>query len=152
MKFILGIVTILIAVFIFQGMAFSWEIVASTRALLDAPTIFVLIVITFGTILATDNLQIFLTTVKSIFSKKYNLSEEERLSAINLFKLLHKTVLYSSFLLAAMSVTALMGNLSDWDLFWNNIAINLLIVFYAALINLIFLNPILFILKQGREK
>jgi flagellar motor component MotA len=92
-------------------------------------------------VIITNRSALFLSAVKSLFVKRHKLITEQAVQAARLFKLLRKTVWYTAVVGTMVGVVLMMRNLQDMNILAANMALSLLSVFYAALINLIFINP-----------
>ena len=147
-KFLLGILMFFGVLFLFALINANWEIVGATAIFLDAPTALAFTIVLCAVIVATGQLEVFTTGVKAVFSSKVQLSCEKNRGAIRLFKLLRKTTQYAALLFVAMGLTQMLGNLQDIDALAANFALVLLAVIYAAVINLILINPAIAILER----
>ena len=145
--FLFGIGVFFAGLLLFQLINANWEPAVFT-AFLDASTILAFAVAVTAVIIITGNAGVFASAVKSLFSKKHTLSDVELHNAIDLFKLLRRTVVCAAVLFVSVSVIIMMGSLFDTDAALANLALTLLIVFYAAIINLIFINPVITILQK----
>jgi len=143
---ILGVLVFLaglffVSVLLAQGDLLLWW------AFYDVPTITGLAAVIVAVIVITGGSKTFSSACSALMSEEYNISADDIEKAIRLFKLLRRSTVCAAILYSMAS--AVLG-LQDFSLYTigPNIATILLSVFYAALINLIFINPSINILEN----
>jgi len=152
MRFLLGIAMFLVGMLVFHLINAHWHLTTAVAPFADAPTVMGFGIVISAVIVATGQANTFVSGIKAAFSKRHNLSEDERIRAIGMFKLLRKTVVYAAILFSSMTMVFILGNLQDWDTFAANTALAMLSVYYAALINIILINPVISILERRNEQ
>ena len=145
--FILGIAVFLIGIFFMILSEFSYGPGMAMQAYNDLTiTVFFIIVIA-AVIIATGSFKTFIAAINALLSKKYIISAADKEKAIQLFKLIGKTVVYASVLAAVTGLISLLYNMSDIASIGPTIAAALIAIFQGACINLIFIYPAINVLQ-----
>jgi hypothetical protein len=146
MRYIAGFFGILALLFVVLFMLSGFDI-WQAFFFVDLPTIFSFMFLTAIILFATGEFKIFIAAVNAILSKSYVISAEETKKAIRLFRLLRKSNLYFSFIIAIFVSTLMLFDLSDVYTLGPNLAFILHALFYGLLVNLALVNPAIYILK-----
>ena len=143
MRYLLGIILFL-AWFAIIAIASAGTDGALSFAIwfIDAPSLGSVYVIGVICIITCET-EAFIAGAKALIFKKYQITDEMRARALRLYKLLRCCVNYSAVFFVIVSVVASMGALDSFDVIGVHIALALLPVFYAVIINMLFINPVI---------
>jgi flagellar motor component MotA len=104
-----------------------------------------------GTLLATGNVKTFVSAVNALFSKKYRLTAAVRHEAVEVFKLLAVNIFIGMGLFVMIGLVILLSNLGDPGLYGARVAVAYLSLFYGLLLNMVFIYPAIYLLKNRRN-
>jgi len=132
--------------YLFVGGSFS-DLLNFAR---NIPNHFSFIIVVAAIIFMTSKFRFFMIGVKVLFFKKQEITESDCLKSSQLFKLLEKTIFYASIIYSTAGFTAFFMGISpsaiqaDLIIFFGiNIAHSLNPILHGAVINLLFINPII---------
>ena len=108
---------------------------------LDAVVIMAMGIPICSVVVATGEADFFVKAIKSVFSKKIELTKEEAKNAINLFLLLRKTTVLSAIIPIMIDVIRV---LADPEITVNPVSFVLVPVLYATFIVMALLNPAIY--------
>lgn len=133
------ILAITMAVIIYLGGYLSW--------FLDYTSVLFLLILTLSSILMNYGLKDFARFHKSAFS---DLPEDQDYmkKAVNCFSMIRMNLMAAGVIGAALGLIVMLGNLNDTSHIGPALATTLMTVFYAFLLQLIWVNPLLTRLKS----
>ena len=152
MKFIIGMLVFFVGVIYVQFVNSGWNMDGAISDFIDGPAIILIVLSVLGVIIVSGQFKDIGIGIKSFYSNKNNKKEIER--ALVLYNLLFKTIIsagFISFLANIIGITSFHNNeifINDISLFWGSLSVALLGIYYAIIINLIFINPIIAVLKK----
>jgi hypothetical protein len=117
---------------------------------LDAPTLFSFIVILFVWYLVIGELKTFVKAVNAMFSKKYVISPEDLEKSISLMRFSAKVVNYTAIFQITGSAIILMAELDDLANLGPILAVTLISVLYATMLQIGFFLPAIHILEKRK--
>ena len=115
---------------------------------LDIPSLIGPLIVAVAMILITGEYEASIAGLKALISKKYQITEANRVKAIKLYRLMRNAVWCGAALFFVISLINIMDDVQNWELFMRNLAVAGLSVFYAVLINLILINPVIGVLEM----
>jgi len=147
MKFLLGAVAFLLwvgfMIFIESG---------SIAYFIDMPSLIGPLIAAVAMIVITGKHKAAIAGLRALISKKHQITEADRIKAIKLYKLMRRAIWCAAVLFFVVSLINIMSDVQNWELFMRNLAVAGLSVFYAVLINLILINPVIGILEMRDNK
>ncbi|MCL2223357.1 MAG: hypothetical protein FWB96_00145 [Defluviitaleaceae bacterium] len=145
MKHALGIFIVLPMVLMFaltvSGMDYIFWFI-------DAPTLFVFMVVLFAVYFTTGEFRTFVKTANAIFSKKYVISEEDVEKGLRLLALSGKVINYTAVFQVLGALIIILGTLDDPANIGPMLAITFVSALYAAMLQICFILPSTHILKN----
>ncbi|MCL2388042.1 MAG: hypothetical protein FWC89_10920 [Defluviitaleaceae bacterium] len=142
MKYALG-VFVLFPILLFVPLMLTGDIIW----LIHAPAMMGYLLVLVAVLVVTGEFKIFVKSVNALLSKKYNISSEEIERGIKLFEVMKKSVILAGVFFTAGATMSMLRDLQDFHALGPMIAILLILVLYAAMINLVFILPAIYILK-----
>ena len=115
---------------------------------LDAVVVMAMGIPICSVVLVTGEVDFFGKAVKSVFSKKIELTKEEAKNAVNLFVLLRKTTVFSAIIPATIDI---IRALADPERFIDPVSFVLVPILYATFIIMALLNPAIYIFQKKYE-
>jgi hypothetical protein len=106
-----------------------------------------------GVVIATRQGRVFLTGIRAAFGKGLSVPWEKLKDAVDLFKLLRKSTMYAGILSCMTGIISLLAHydmqtiINDRGL-TSSISLSLLGIYYALIINLIFIGPVIAVLQK----
>ncbi|MDR0273317.1 MAG: hypothetical protein LBI27_08385 [Clostridiales bacterium] len=150
MRFIIGAVllkaTFIYAVILTGGGAFN-----SLACVIDGATLTFALLINFSVLVGTGQVKLFVRATNALLSKKYVLSTDDRLKAVEVFALMIKVTIYGGVLSAFIGLIMILGNLDDLNYLGPMLSVMMISVLYAAFINLIFFLPGKYLLENRKN-
>jgi hypothetical protein len=144
--FIAGILITIVGVF--MSALILADNVGDVAILICMTTVFTYVITSVGVTLGTGNVKLYFKVVNALVSKNYYISAADKEKGTRYLKLMGKTVNFTGLLLAVMSVTMLLIMLNDLSQIGPYIAVSLVSVFYLLLIQLVFIQPGIYVLKS----
>jgi hypothetical protein len=120
----------------------------------DPPIIIFIGLVITGVIITVGPRGAFGMGIKSVFSKNCSLPKDKLEGAVDLFKLLRKSVFYTGLLafmastISMLSYDSIKYIIGDPISFFAGFSVSLLGIYYALIINLIFFGPIIAVLQR----
>ena len=153
MRFLLGSIILLVGIILWQFINADWMPSYGIANFIDIPSMLSILLVLVGVIVITNGGKDFLAGMRIAFGKTSN-SKEELESAITLFELLQKVIIYTGLIAFLVALIQIANNYIDtyyMDILTSNFAIALLPVYYS-LIGLVFLSSIVSVLKKRAKK
>jgi flagellar motor component MotA len=104
-----------------------------------------------STVLATGNFKLFIRGCNAVLSRKYYMPDEERRQAAELFHLLSKVTVAASVFVMFTGLIAMLGHMSDTELFGHAIAAALTAPLFAAAVPVALFEPAVFVLRHRSD-
>jgi len=117
----------------------------------NIPSLFGHLIMMASVIVATSSFKTFIMGINGAFSKKYLMTKEQCEKTIALFKMLQKTVNYTSLLMVVIGLMVVLGNLTDLSSIGPSLSLSLIAIVYGVIINLAFIQPAIYILSHKHE-
>lgn len=136
---------------VFSMMLISHYVVNDVLVFINTPTLVYFILIILGTVLTTSGFKGFVISVNGVLSRKYQMTDEDRDKGIELFTMLTKTVTQGGVALIFISLCLMLLRFDDLSALGPSMAVAFNSVLYASLINMLLLNPAIYILKHRAE-
>ena len=114
---------------------------------IDVPIFMSITAALFAVTIVTGESRSICTAFRALL-KKEHLSAEETLRAVGLFRLLSKSVIYSSIIIFVIGQVNMLYNMDDPHRIGPSLAISWISIFYGALLNLLVFNPAAYILEK----
>jgi len=124
---------------------------ASISWFFNIPSLYGHLIVLASVLVITASFKTFIMGINGAFSKKYQMTEEQINKTLDLFRLLQKTVNYTSVLLVLIGLVIVLGHVSDILSLGPSIALTLISPLYGVLINIAFINPVIYILQHKHE-
>jgi flagellar motor component MotA len=118
---------------------------------IDGPTVFYFVLTIGGAVVSTGGFKTLVSGINGIFSRKYQMTDEQREKSVELFKFLGKVTALASIVLMFSGVILLMLNLNDPSTMGTHVGVALMAVFWGAAIEMLFIQPAVYMLNQKRE-
>jgi transcriptional regulator with XRE-family HTH domain len=139
-------------------MLFIWMSVAllgtSVTHIIDPPSLYLLLLPLIFVLTITRSYKLFYLGLRALILPKRQISEEERLKTISLFRLMSKTVAIAAAILTVAFVISMLLNISlfdtefSHDMILRSIATLLIAPLYSLVMILVVFEPVVFILKR----
>ena len=118
---------------------------------IDMPSLMTIVLAQWAVILITGEGKTFIKSLNALFSKKYVISNQDRLKAVELNILLSKVTVYAALFAFTTGLVFMLGMLGDPSVLGPIISVSLISLVYGALINIIFVLPAIYILKHRKN-
>ena len=115
---------------------------------LDVPSLMPFIWVMAAIIIMTGDYKVYVKSVNAILSKKYTISNADKERAVQLYRLLSKAVLYTAFITFIIGLIMLLGQFEDISTLGPMITLSVIPPLYGAIINMVFIHPAIYILKN----
>ena len=136
----------------FGGIAFL--IMASNGSVIwfvNLPSFLGHFIILTSVIVATSSFKVFISGINGAFSKKYQMTKEQSDITLALFRLLQRTVNYTSVLVFLIGLVIGLGYLSDLFMLGPILAMTMIAPLYGIIINIAFINLVIYNLEHKHE-
>jgi len=146
MRYVVGLVLFFATAFFF----FSWVSFDSRDVImfLDLATLIMLLLPICATLVISGEFGTLIKSKNALISKKYYLSNEDRVRAISLYKVLAKVVVATTIIMVVSSLIVMLRTLDDPAFIGPVLAIAFISVIYGAVLLVIFIYPAQLILKN----
>ncbi|MCL2500015.1 MAG: hypothetical protein FWE90_06715 [Defluviitaleaceae bacterium] len=158
MKLITGITIILISILLFQLITVDLDFDYFTRFYFDGPSLLFFFFVIPSVTFIYGRRGAFITGIKCAFSKNVEFPDKKFEDAVGLFRLLRKSVLYAGFVVLLVGIIPLLSYSVLTDIMESNfhtvanvlerVSVSLTGIYYALIINLIFINPLIAVLQR----
>jgi flagellar motor component MotA len=118
----------------------------------DWPSVLPLLLTVTGVIMGTGSFKTFVVGFNAAISRKYRISDEQREDAIDLFNMLSKVIYYVTAATTLIGMILTLYTLSDPAALGGKVAIMLVSLFYGAIVNLLFIQPTIYVLKKRQTE
>ena len=148
MRYAIGILVFLVSIFLVI-IVLGGEVMD----FLNLPSAFMFLFAIVAVLIMKGGFKTLIVAINALLSKKYSISAADQEKAIRLFKLLAKTVVYASFLFTIVCLINILMNMDYLDPWFThnlgfNIAATFVFIFYALVINMVFIYPAISILES----
>ena len=139
---------VLILLWLFS-IAVGWRNVV---LMINGPALFIFLLVMVAIIIMKGGFKTYIAAVNALLSEKYVISAADKEKAIQLFRLLSKSMVYTAIWLTAIGAALILFH-ADWSVdsigeVTYAFGINLIAVMYGAFFNLAFFYPAISILES----
>ena len=149
--FILGMVIFLIGITFAILICVSFSSMMGIFSFIDIPSAITYIIVMLSVIIATGSFKVFTSAINAVLSKSYHISAAGKERAIKLFKLLEKTSIYSSIVISLIGIIFMGLNIDIQTQAYQilpSFTIGILPMFYGISVNIILIQPAIYILES----
>ena len=145
MRYVLGVAGIFALLVL---LVIVMEPVAHVMNFIDVPSLLPFILIMAAVIFMTGEYKTYTKSVNAILSKDYKISHADKEKAIRLYRLLGKTVVYTTVLNLTIGLGIMLGQFESVQFLGPMLSVAMVSVVYGTTINLVFIYPAIHILKN----
>ncbi|MCL2388043.1 MAG: hypothetical protein FWC89_10925 [Defluviitaleaceae bacterium] len=157
MKYALG-VFILFPILLFIPLVITAMGGGSIVNLIHAPALMAFLLVLLSVLVVTGEFKTYVKSVNALFSRKYDISSEDKERGIKLFGLMRKSVNYAAVFYTTGAISLMLFDTRNYiydDRFYLGaigpmLSITLILVLYAVMINLVFILPAIHILQTRK--
>ena len=153
-KVIYVLVSVFALIVVMLGIWASFAMLgAETRYFIDLPSLFLLLLPMIFILTITRSYKLFYLGLRTLIFPRRQISEEQRVQAISLFRLMSKTVAIAMGIITLTSIVSLclyldFTSVDFMENLMRNIAVLLIVPLYSLIMILVIFEPVVFILKK----
>ena len=153
MKAVVGLFIFFTGVIYVQFINAGWNVDGAIVDFIDAPSIIMIVLSVLSVSIITGNFKDFRVGIEVLFKNKNN-NKKDNECALALYTLLFKVIFsagFISFFSNIIAITSFRINylyIDDMSLILNALSVAMLGIYYALIVNIIFIFPIIVLLKK----